>query len=146
MKLRVLLTPEHVSLCFLLQANASGKQCNRCKPGTFGLQPDNPDGCTQCFCFGRTTSCTQAGLTVSQIMMAPAVRTLTVEYDSNTPQFQPGTNIYPVNVQEICYVNVSVTTIQSMSYVSPAACKLVSNTVYLWSHLPQGDIGHNKHY
>lgn len=104
------LTPEYVWLCFCLQAHASGKQCNRCKPGTFGLQPDNPDGCTQCFCFGRTTSCTQAGLTVSQIMMAPAVRTLTVEYDSNTPQFQPGTSIYPVNVQQICYVNVSVTT------------------------------------
>jgi len=42
-------------------------------------------------------------------MMAPAVRTLTVEYDSNTSQLQPGTNIYPVNVQQICYVNVSVT-------------------------------------
>jgi hypothetical protein len=117
------LKPEYVWLCLLLQANALGKQCNRCKPGTFGLQPENPDGCTQCFCFGRTTSCTQAGLTVSQIMMAPAVRTLTVEYDSNTSQLQPGTNIYPVNVQQICYVNVSVTCIQSMSYVySHAAC------------------------
>jgi len=50
-------------------------------------------------------------------MMAPAVRTLTVEYDSNTSQLQPDTNIYPVNVQQICYVNVSVTCIQSMSYV-----------------------------
>lgn len=96
----------------LLQANVSGKKCNHCKPGTFGLQADNPDGCTQCFCFGRTTACTQAGLTVSQIMMAPAVRTLAVEYDSNTPQFQSSASVYPVNIQQICYVNVSVTSMQ----------------------------------
>ena len=64
-------------------------------------------------------------------MMAPAVRTLAVEYDSNTPEFQPGTNIYPVNIQQICYVNVSVTTIQNMSYVSPAARLFVSNTMCL---------------
>ncbi|KDR22194.1 Laminin subunit alpha-1, partial [Zootermopsis nevadensis] len=89
------------------KANVSGKKCNHCKPGTFGLQADNPDGCTQCFCFGRTTACTQAGLTVSQIMMAPAVRTLAVEYDSNTPQFQSSASVYPVNIQQICYVNVS---------------------------------------
>jgi len=73
-------------------------------------------------------------------MMAPAVRTLTVEYDSNTSQLQPGTNIYPVNVQQICYVNVSVTCIQSMSYVySPAAFKFTSlPSVYVWPHLPHG--------
>ena len=65
-------------------------------------------------------------------MMAPAVRTLTVEYDLNTSQLQPGTNIYPVNVQQICYVNVSVTCIKSMSYVhSAAACKFISNDICL---------------
>ncbi|XP_069690531.1 laminin subunit alpha-2 isoform X2 [Periplaneta americana] len=82
------------------KTNVSGKKCNLCKPGTFGLQSDNPDGCTQCFCFGRTTACTQAGLTVSQIMMAPAMRTLVVEYDSNTPQFRIGANIYSIDVQQ----------------------------------------------
>jgi hypothetical protein len=70
-------------------------------------------------------------------MMAPAVRTLTVEYDSNTSQLQPGTNIYPVNVQQVCYVNVSVTCIQSMSYVySPAAFKLISNAIcFMFGHI-----------
>jgi len=81
-------------------------------------------------------------------MMAPAVRTLTVEYDSSTSQLQPGTNVYPVNVQQICYVNVSVTCIQSMSYVySPAAFKFVSVPfVYVWPHLPHGGTGHVRHY
>lgn len=119
------------------KANASGKQCNRCTPGTFGLQPENPDGCTQCFCFGRTTSCTQAGLTVSQIMMAPAVRTLTVEYDSNTSQLQPGTNIYPVNVQQICYVNLAMPGTGEVSLGGPDEQLNVTNNLRV---IP-GDVG-----
>ncbi|XP_043600424.1 laminin subunit alpha-1 isoform X4 [Bombus pyrosoma] len=43
-----------------------GRQCNQCKEGTFGLALDNPKGCTECFCFGRTTSCQQAGLSWGQ--------------------------------------------------------------------------------
>ncbi|XP_053979211.1 laminin subunit alpha-1-like isoform X1 [Hylaeus volcanicus] len=39
-----------------------GRQCNKCKEGTFGLAVDNPKGCTECFCFGRTASCQQADL------------------------------------------------------------------------------------
>ncbi|XP_076279706.1 wing blister isoform X1 [Lasioglossum baleicum] len=37
-----------------------GRQCNQCKDNTFGLSVDNPKGCTECFCFGRSTSCQQA--------------------------------------------------------------------------------------
>nr|XP_012147088.1 PREDICTED: laminin subunit alpha-2 isoform X4 [Megachile rotundata]XP_012147089.1 PREDICTED: laminin subunit alpha-2 isoform X4 [Megachile rotundata] len=43
-----------------------GRQCNQCKEGTFGLAVDTPKGCTECFCFGRTTSCQQAGLSWGQ--------------------------------------------------------------------------------
>ncbi|XP_050482872.1 laminin subunit alpha-1 isoform X2 [Bombus huntii] len=43
-----------------------GRQCSQCKEGTFGLALDNPKGCTECFCFGRTTSCQQAGLSWGQ--------------------------------------------------------------------------------
>ncbi|XP_076668102.1 wing blister isoform X2 [Andrena cerasifolii] len=46
--------------------HATGKQCNQCKEGTFGLAVDNPKGCTECFCFGRATSCRQAGLSWGQ--------------------------------------------------------------------------------
>ncbi|XP_015124906.1 laminin subunit alpha-1, partial [Diachasma alloeum] len=45
---------------------ALGRQCNQCKEGTFGLSEDNPKGCTECFCFGRSTLCHQAGLTWGQ--------------------------------------------------------------------------------
>ncbi|KAF3427281.1 LOW QUALITY PROTEIN: hypothetical protein E2986_11364, partial [Frieseomelitta varia] len=43
-----------------------GRQCNQCKEGTFGLALNNPKGCTECFCFGRTTSCQQADLSWGQ--------------------------------------------------------------------------------
>lgn len=43
-----------------------GRQCNQCKEGTFGLATDNVKGCTECFCFGRSTLCQQAGLSWGQ--------------------------------------------------------------------------------
>nr|XP_012216711.1 PREDICTED: laminin subunit alpha-1-like [Linepithema humile] len=43
-----------------------GRQCNQCKEGTFGLAADNIKGCTECFCFGRSTLCQQAGLSWGQ--------------------------------------------------------------------------------
>ncbi|CAG2067979.1 unnamed protein product, partial [Timema podura] len=71
------------------QVNVEGKRCDRCKLGTFGLQADNIDGCTQCFCFGRTTACTQAGLIWSQILAGPS-RTLYLEYKTDKPRYKPG--------------------------------------------------------
>ncbi|XP_036145001.1 laminin subunit alpha-1 isoform X3 [Monomorium pharaonis] len=43
-----------------------GRQCNQCKEGTFGLAADNIRGCTECFCFGRSILCQQAGLSWGQ--------------------------------------------------------------------------------
>nr|CAD7455143.1 unnamed protein product [Timema tahoe] len=71
------------------KVNVEGKRCDRCKLGTFGLQADNIDGCTQCFCFGRTTACTQAGLIWSQILAGPS-RTLYLEYKTDKPRYKPG--------------------------------------------------------
>ncbi|XP_063216579.1 laminin subunit alpha-1 [Bacillus rossius redtenbacheri] len=68
----------------VFQTNVEGKRCDRCKVGTFGLQADNVDGCTQCFCFGRTTACTQAGLIWSQIL-AGLPRSLSVEFTVDSP-------------------------------------------------------------
>ncbi|XP_049762590.1 laminin subunit alpha-1 [Schistocerca cancellata] len=89
------------------KANVVGKKCNECKEGTFGLQADNPDGCTQCFCFGRTTACTQAGLTWSQIMM-PRSRTLEVMYTTDPPQFKGMPSVFPFESQDINYIQVQI--------------------------------------
>ncbi|XP_072016336.1 laminin subunit alpha-2-like [Amphiura filiformis] len=47
--------------------NVRGKKCTKCKSGTFSLQSKSPVGCTECFCFGTTDSCGEAGYMVDQI-------------------------------------------------------------------------------
>ncbi|XP_071452213.1 laminin subunit alpha-2-like [Hetaerina americana] len=84
-----------------------GRTCNQCKEGTFGVSRDIPNGCLECFCFGRSTSCTEATVSWSQIVM-PYSRTVYIEYDSPDPQFRPGGQVSPVNTQEICYINFAV--------------------------------------
>ncbi|XP_066906769.1 laminin subunit alpha-1 [Halyomorpha halys] len=84
--------------------NTVGLHCASCKDGTFGMNYDDPNGCTECFCFGRSTKCSDAGLTWSLIRI-PRPRTLMIRYD-NDSSFTG--NIYPVNTQEICYINLAM--------------------------------------
>ncbi|XP_063394216.1 laminin subunit alpha [Cydia fagiglandana] len=37
--------------------------CDVCQEEYFNLQASNPDGCTKCYCFGRTTRCSSSYLT-----------------------------------------------------------------------------------
>ncbi|TRY60964.1 hypothetical protein TCAL_05712 [Tigriopus californicus] len=47
---------QETSAC-LCKPNVEGAACDTCQPGKFNLQERNPDGCTDCFCFGKTTFC-----------------------------------------------------------------------------------------
>ncbi|GFV46517.1 laminin subunit alpha-1 [Trichonephila clavipes] len=51
--------------------NVKGTKCDECMPGTFGLNVDNPEGCYECFCFNRSSSCKQAEMVWSQITTPP---------------------------------------------------------------------------
>ncbi|KAM6148377.1 laminin subunit alpha-3 [Erethizon dorsatum] len=42
--------------CFCKE-NVGGEQCNMCQEGSFYLDPANPKGCADCFCFGVTHLC-----------------------------------------------------------------------------------------
>uniref|UniRef100_A0A8C0EGH7 Basement membrane-specific heparan sulfate proteoglycan core protein n=1 Tax=Bubo bubo TaxID=30461 RepID=A0A8C0EGH7_BUBBB len=44
-----------------------GENCDRCKPGFFNLQQNNPKGCEECFCSGKTNICTHSHLTYRNI-------------------------------------------------------------------------------
>ena len=39
------------------KANVEPGNCDTCKAGSFDLQEANPDGCTDCFCSGKSTFC-----------------------------------------------------------------------------------------
>ena len=49
--------------------NAVGKKCASCSQGYFGLSESSRDGCTQCFCFGRSRDCAQAEHSWTQLVM-----------------------------------------------------------------------------
>ncbi|XP_046389625.1 laminin subunit alpha [Ischnura elegans] len=63
-------TPEicdqHSAECFC-KNNVNGLACDICKEGTFNIQEKNPDGCTKCFCFGRTSLCSSSSLYWSHV-------------------------------------------------------------------------------
>ncbi|KAF7254775.1 Laminin subunit alpha-2, partial [Varanus komodoensis] len=42
------------------KVNVEGVNCDRCKPGRFGLYARNPLGCSSCYCFGLTSRCSEA--------------------------------------------------------------------------------------
>uniref|UniRef100_A0A3B3SLY0 Basement membrane-specific heparan sulfate proteoglycan core protein n=1 Tax=Paramormyrops kingsleyae TaxID=1676925 RepID=A0A3B3SLY0_9TELE len=42
------------------KASVEGLACDRCRPGTFGLSVRNPLGCSQCYCFGMSDTCSEA--------------------------------------------------------------------------------------
>lgn len=63
----------------LCKAMTFGRQCDQCKSATFGLASVNPDGCTRCFCFGRSQDCEQSELSWGQIRLQGS-RNLSVEY------------------------------------------------------------------
>ncbi|KAK0682552.1 LAMA2 protein, partial [Pygoscelis papua] len=43
--------------------HVEGENCDRCKPGFFNLQRNNPKGCEECFCSGKTNVCTHSHFT-----------------------------------------------------------------------------------
>ncbi|XP_033151119.1 laminin subunit alpha-1 isoform X1 [Drosophila mauritiana] len=55
-----------------------GLKCDTCMQSTFGLSALNPEGCTRCFCFGRSGECEQSDLSWGHIRMAES-RNLSVQ-------------------------------------------------------------------
>lgn len=48
----------------LCKKYVGGSSCDICREGTYNLQAENEDGCTECFCFGKTTRCISSNYTI----------------------------------------------------------------------------------
>ncbi|XP_030745032.1 basement membrane-specific heparan sulfate proteoglycan core protein isoform X3 [Sitophilus oryzae] len=49
------------------KSNVEGRNCDRCKNGTFGLSEENIEGCEFCFCSGESSECTESRSYIEQI-------------------------------------------------------------------------------
>ncbi|KAM8831423.1 laminin subunit alpha-2 isoform 2-T2 [Spinachia spinachia] len=75
------------------KANVEGDTCDRCKPDTFGLSARNPLGCSNCYCYGLTRSCTEAqGLIRMWLALKPEQTVLPLVDKSNTVETRRGVN------------------------------------------------------
>ncbi|XP_077208858.1 laminin subunit alpha-1 isoform X1 [Paroedura picta] len=69
--------------------NVEGENCDRCKPGFYNLQERNPQGCTECFCFGVSDVCESLPWPISQVSSMGGWM-VTSPYISKTVQPQQG--------------------------------------------------------
>lgn len=74
--------------CFC-KKNVQDVECNKCVDGTYNLQADNPDGCTKCFCFGKTSRCERAYLRPFNVSMQNRVTVNTFNASADEMQRWP---------------------------------------------------------
>uniref|UniRef100_A0A8C7Z5D4 Basement membrane-specific heparan sulfate proteoglycan core protein n=1 Tax=Oryzias sinensis TaxID=183150 RepID=A0A8C7Z5D4_9TELE len=73
------------------KVNVEGSNCDRCKPDTFGLSARNPLGCSKCYCYGLTHSCTEAqGLIRMWLTLKPEQKELPLVDKFNTVKTRSG--------------------------------------------------------
>lgn len=70
------------------KTNAEGNKCEKCKNGTYDSDPNNPDGCSPCFCYGRSSSCSSAQGFIRSHLTANFSRNINLDSSSNKPLFQ----------------------------------------------------------
>ncbi|KAM6217502.1 laminin subunit alpha-1 [Rhynchocyon petersi] len=51
----------------LCKENVEGENCDRCKSGFYNLKERNPQGCSECFCFGVSNVCDSLSWPISQV-------------------------------------------------------------------------------
>ncbi|XP_034480299.1 laminin subunit alpha [Drosophila innubila] len=73
--------------CFC-KKNVVGRDCDQCVEGTYNLQDQNPDGCTTCFCFGKTSRCDSAFLRVYNVSLMKQVSINSADFLEKSIEFE----------------------------------------------------------
>uniref|UniRef100_A0A3P9DUJ5 Laminin, alpha 1 n=1 Tax=Maylandia zebra TaxID=106582 RepID=A0A3P9DUJ5_9CICH len=78
------LLPFVLYVCVFFQPGVSGRRCEECVSGWFGLSAENLDGCLQCFCSGLSQDCEeQGGLTRVYLAYSSTLPFLSLVSQSN---------------------------------------------------------------
>uniref|UniRef100_A0A8D0LAX1 Laminin subunit alpha 3 n=1 Tax=Sphenodon punctatus TaxID=8508 RepID=A0A8D0LAX1_SPHPU len=86
----------------LCKENVEGAECDTCRLGSFYLDPFNPKGCTDCFCFGATNSCRSTSNRRMKFVDMRNWHLETVDNQIDIPvTFNPGSNSVVADVQEL---------------------------------------------
>uniref|UniRef100_A0AAV2KC57 Uncharacterized protein n=1 Tax=Knipowitschia caucasica TaxID=637954 RepID=A0AAV2KC57_KNICA len=73
------------------KVNVMGDHCDQCKADTFGLSLQNPLGCSKCYCYGLTHSCSEApGLIRMWLTLRQEQTVLPLVDKSNTLETRTG--------------------------------------------------------
>uniref|UniRef100_A0A8C7M919 Laminin, alpha 1 n=1 Tax=Oncorhynchus kisutch TaxID=8019 RepID=A0A8C7M919_ONCKI len=73
----------------ICKENVMGADCDLCKQGFFNLEGSDPEGCTECFCFGVSDVCESSPWSMSQCDEFPLLH-ICCKYcflECNTPMF-----------------------------------------------------------
>ncbi|XP_016412938.1 laminin subunit alpha-1-like [Sinocyclocheilus rhinocerous] len=65
------------------KVNVMGSSCDLCKQGFYNLQDSNPEGCTECFCFGVSDVCESSTWFTSSLTSYGSFLNYSVAYDTS---------------------------------------------------------------
>lgn len=102
------------------KALVTGLKCDTCIASTFGLSRKNPNGCSKCFCFDRSSDCEQSEFSWG-IIRAADIRCLSVEYQSI--EF---VTIQTMNRDDLISYEANLNTVNGLSMI-PGTTGNVSN-------------------
>ncbi|XP_059977874.1 laminin subunit alpha-3 isoform X1 [Lagenorhynchus albirostris] len=99
----------------LCKENVEGTECNVCQEGSFYLDPENPKGCTSCFCFGVSHRCHSSHKRRAKFVDMMGWRLETADGVDIPISFNPGSSSVVADLQEL------PSTVHSASWVAPAS-------------------------
>lgn len=132
--------------CFC-KKNVVGRDCDQCDDGTYNLQDSNPDGCTTCFCFGKTSRCDSAYLRVYNVSLLRQVSISTPEFRAESIKFE----MWPVPVEEILVNETTLQadfTLREVNDERPAYFGVLDYLLNQNSHISSygGDLAYTLHF
>ncbi|KAF5306067.1 hypothetical protein FQA39_LY09045 [Lamprigera yunnana] len=74
----------------LCKKYVTGPGCNLCKEGSYHLQRGNEEGCTECFCFGKTSRCISSNLVQTTVFIMDDWKLVSI---NTTKTFE----VHPIN-------------------------------------------------